>query len=381
MAARPGPDASDQRVEFDAKRDNCPVDESEPGTWALLRHADVVAAANDPVTFSSSASRYLNVPNGMDGAEHRRYRDLIDRFLDPAVVNGLEPAFRQIASSLVSTMAGPHPVDAVSGLGSRFAVRAQSAWLGWPEEIEDDLIRWMEANREASRSRDPGRTREVANRFDSIIRSLIESRWQAGAGAPDDVTSALMRERVNGRPLSEDEIVSILRNWTAGDLGSIAACVGVIVHRLAGNPDLQERWRNTRPQADDLEAEIEEILRIDDPFTFNRRVATADVEVAGRTIRAGDRVLLNWTSANRDPEVMGDPDAFRPAENARHNLVFGTGPHACPGRRLSVVELRVLVEELLTGTFQIRFAPGKPAARAFPPYGGYRSVPVILTPG
>lgn len=74
----------------------------------------------------------------------------------------------------------------------------------------------------------------------------------------------------------------------------------------------------------------EEVLRIDDPFVANRRRATRDVQIGGRTIPAGDRVLLNWTAANRDPLVFGDPDEFRPEENARQNLVFGAGPHRVP---------------------------------------------------
>lgn len=373
---------ADPRAELDAQRNRCPVTrDPETGAWILLRHADVVGAALDPATFSSRASRHLNVPNGMDGEEHTRFRALVDRYLDPEAVARLEPRFRRIAARVIrSGVRAQGPVDAVGEIGARYAVGAQSAWLGWPPELEDTLLRWMEDNREATRSRQPERTAAVAKQFDEIIRTLIEARRQAGDDAPDDPTTRLLKEQGDGRPLTDPEIVSILRNWTAGDLGSIAACVGVIVHRLAVDRDLQERWRCDWPARPQLEAEIDEILRIDDPYVSSRRVATADVEIGGETIRAGERVLLNWTAANRDPEVVGFPDSFRPLHNARRNLVYGIGPHVCPGRALATLELRVAIKELLSATNAIELTSEARPVRACPPTGGYSTVPVLLKP-
>ena len=372
--------AADQRAAYDAMRARCPVARDGTGAWTLFRHADVVGAALDPATFSSRVSRHLNVPNGMDGAEHARFRALIDPYLAAGPVARLEPRFRQLAADLVRSLPGDRAVEVVGELGARFAVRAQSAWLGWPAELEDTLLGWMDDNVEATRSRQLTRTAAVAERFDAIVRSLIEARRRAGDDAPDDVTTRLLGERIDGRPLTDEEVISILRNWTAGDLGSIAACIGVIVHRLAVDAGLQERLRGARPGGAEIEAEIDEILRIDDPFVSNRRVATADVEVGGRTIRAGERVVLNWTAANRDPQVMDDPDDYRPTDNAPDNVVYGIGAHECPGRGLATLELRVAVEALLEATSAIELAPGSDPVREAPPRGGYRTVPVLLTP-
>lgn len=344
----------------------------------LRRHADVVGAALDPVTFSSRVSRHLNVPNGFDGAEHARFRALIDRYLAAEVVTGLEPRFRTLAADLVRSLPRDRAVEAVSEIGARYAVRAQSDWLGWPAALEETLLRWMDDNREATRSRQRSRTTAVAERFDGIVGALIAARRSAGDDAPDDVTTSLLGERLDGVPLSDEEIVSILRNWTAGDLGSIAACIGVVVHRLAADADLQGRFRAAGRDAAWLEPEIDEILRSDDPFISNRRRATADVEIGGRAVRAGEQVMLDWAAANRDPRVVGDPDAHRPAENAPHNVVFGVGPHACPGRGLATVELRVAIEELLAATGAIELAPGPAPTRETKPYGGYRTVPILL---
>ena len=196
---------------------------------------------------------------------------------------------------------------------------------------------------------------------------------------PDDVTTRLLHEAVDGRPLTDDEVVSVLRNWTAGDLGSLAASLGVLVHRLATHPDRQDvtRERVARGEHEAIESAIEEVLRIDDPFVSSRRRTTRTVRVGDTEIPTDQRVVLNWTAANRDPRVFGDPDEFRPEDNAPHNLVFGVGPHVCPGRALSLMELRVAISELLTRTERILPAD-EPPVRERPPVSGWARVPVVL---
>jgi cytochrome P450 len=120
------------------------------------------------------------------------------------------------------------------------------------------------------------------------------------------------------------------------------------------------------------------MLRIDDPFPVNRRVTTAGTQVAGFLLKPGTRIYLNWTAANRDETVFGDPDAYRPEEHGRHNLVFGTGIHACPGRPLATLELVVAAQTLLDSTIRIELAPGAEPVRETYPLGGWRRVPVRL---
>ena len=120
------------------------------------------------------------------------------------------------------------------------------------------------------------------------------------------------------------------------------------------------------------------MLRIDDPFLVNRRVTTVATQVAGFVLKPGTRIYLNWTSANRDETVFGDPDAYRPEEHGRDNLVFGTGIHACPGRPLATLELVVAAQTLLDSTIRIELAPGAEPARETYPLGGWRQAPVRL---
>lgn len=366
----------DQRSTYDALRARCAVARKDR-KWVALRHAEVVAAATDAETFSSRVTTRRAIPNSLDGTDHAAYRAVVDRYLTEERVAREEPQCRAHAAAIVDALPRGVTVKTIAQIGTPFAVRSQSSWLGWPADLEDELVEWIRDDHAASRSGNRNRTREVAERFDHMIRVLLEIR----RGAPaNDVTSELLRDTVEGRPLTTEEIVSVLRNWTAGDLGSLATSVGVIVHFLASKPNIQREVR-TLVEAGDrvaLAAAAEEILRIDDPFVSNRRVATRTVSLGGEEIAEGEQVLLNWTAANRDPLVFGDPDRYDPEGNAHTNLVFGIGPHVCPGRALTLMELRVMLEELVGRTTWIDPAPDRPPVRETPPVGGWARVPIVL---
>ncbi|WP_417517246.1 cytochrome P450 [Marinobacter sp.] len=366
----------DLRAYTDELRPRHPVVRNARGEYVLLRHADVLAAALDHERFSSQVSRYLQVPNGLDGEEHTHFREVIERHLSPEALTPFVPVFKQVAAELAKELPRGVVLDAVNDIGAVFAVRAQCAWLGWPTELEPQLLAWMKQNHAATRSGDPDRTAEVAAQFDEIIRSVIQPRLAAGYKAPDDLTTRLCHETVNGRQLSEPEVVSILRNWTGGDLGSIALCVGVLLAHIAQQPGLADRIR-TAPN-DEVEAIIDEVLRLDDPFVSNRRVTTCPVHIGGQDIPSGARVKLNWTSANRDEAVFGNNE-FNPEGSAAKNLVYGAGKHVCPGRLLATWELRIALQTLLASVQSIELVPGQAPEREVAPVGGYHRVPVVLT--
>ena len=369
---------SDLKAHADRLRPGHAMVRESHGEWVLLRHALVEQAARDDARFSNAVSRHLHVPNGLDGTVHSACREVLDRFFTAEAIAPFHPVFRQVAAGLVAALPRGGSVDAVSQFGVRFAVRAQSAWLGWPSSLEDRLVDWVAENHAATRSGDRDWTRRVADSFDALVRSVLEPRRGPGRGGEDDdVTARLMRTEVDGRPLGEEEVVSVLRNWTGGDLGSIAQCVGVLVHYLATHPHLQQRLRTGMADAE-FDALIDEILRIDDPFVSNRRVTTCPVTIGGMELPQGARVKLNWTSANRDEAVFGDPDVLDPVGNAGNNLVYGIGRHACPGRRLATLEMRILLQELLAATSSITLDPRQAPQRALAPVGGWSRVPVVL---
>lgn len=201
----------------------------------------------------------------------------------------------------------------------------------------------------------------------------MQARRAAGATAPDDATTRLLREQVNGCSISDEEIISIVRNWTVGELATISACVGLIVGYLAARPNLQSRLRR---QPELLPAAIDEILRIDAPLIANRRRTTRPVEIGGRKIDAGERLTLIWASANRDEARFGDPDELRLDRNPDDNLLYGASIHACPAAPLARLELRIIMEELLARTQSFSLVKDKPPTRAAYPSGGFATLPL-----
>jgi cytochrome P450 len=338
-------------------------------------HAEVVRIACDPERFSNAVSRFVQLPNGLDGCEHARFRSLIDRYFTPGAMAEFAPSCRGVAREIVASLPRDRSFDAVTDLGVPFAVRAQSVWLGWPTELEPTLIEWLGARQRAVRSGDRELAASVAVRFDEIVRSVVAPRL--AAGVPGDVTARLVQDRSLGRALEVDEIVSILRNWTGGDLGSMALAVGVVVHDLAARPALAVRLRGeTSDERFDLA--LEECLRLEDPFVASRRVVTGEAEIAGTRVSPSQRLALDWAAANRDPVAFARHEEFDPEAHAAGNLVYGIGPHVCPGRPLARLELRELVRSLLEAAPAIAL-DGTPI-RESAPLGGFRSVPARLLP-
>jgi cytochrome P450 len=366
---------SDQLAAYDRMRRQCPVARSEYLHWSVFRHADVMRILEDHETFSSRVSGHLSVPNGMDPPEHSAFRAVIEPYFNAARMAEFAAPCRAIAVELVDRLPRGEALDLMPTLGEEFALRIQCAFMGWPEGLHEPLRTWNASNRAATLSGDRAATADVALEFDGFIRAELDRRRAAGGQVPGDVTARLLAERVGGRPLSDEQIVSIVRNWTVGELGTIASCVGILAHALAARPALQQELRG-RP--DLLDAAIDELLRSDAPLIANRRVTTRAVELGGREIGAGERLTLIWASANRDETVFGDPDALRLDREPGLNLLYGAGIHACPGAPLARLELRVLMEELLGHTRALSPVAGRPAIRARYPAGGFSSVPVRL---
>jgi cytochrome P450 len=274
---------------------------------------------------------------------------------------------------LVDSLPSAGEVEWMGRFAREPVVRMLCAFMGWPAELREPLREWARKNEAATRSGDRAATAAVAFEFDGHIRAQLAIRRASETPASNDVTSRVMRETVHGRRLTDDEIVSIVRNWTVGELATMAASIGILVQYLAAHPDLQRRLRE-RPAL--LPAAIDEILRLEAPLIANRRIVTRDVEIGGQPLAAGERVTLMWASANRDEEVFGDPDEFRLDRDPALNLLYGAGIHVCPGAPLARMELRIVMEALLKGTRRIAPVPGNAPVRAQYPASGYAVLPL-----
>lgn len=365
----------DQMATYDDMRRRCPLATSRYGYTSLFRHADVMHVLTDHETYSNAVSRFPSVPNGMDPPEHTAYRRLIEPYFEPLQMEAFAPVCREVAVRLVQALPEQARVELMADFAQIFALQIQCAWLGWPVELHEPLRLWTLKNQAATLARDEAAMSAVALEFDGYIKDLLTARRNAGSAAPDDVTTRLLRDQALGRPLTDDEIVRILRNWTVGELGTIAASIGIVVHYLAGHAALQQQLREQPPL---LPAAIDEILRIHAPLVMNRRVTTRQVSLGGRTLAAGTRLALIWASANRDEAVFGDPDAFRLDRDPQLNLLYGAGIHVCPGAPLARLELRIVMEELLERTSRIALLADQQPLKAFFPASGFSSLPLHI---
>ena len=372
---RSGDVLRDQRAAYDGMRERCPVAWSEFMQWSLFRHEDVARVLEDHETFSNAVSQHLSVPNGMDPPEQTAYRRVIEPYFAPERMAAFEPACRDIAAVLVREALARGTVELMAQVALPFAVRVQCAFLGWPPTLHEPLVQWARKNHEATLVQDRHAMSEIAREFEGFIDDMLEARLDAGAGPEVDVTAALMHDKVWGRTLSNEEIASILRNWTVGEIGTISAAVGILAHHLAHHVELQNRLR-AEPSL--LLAAIDEILRIHGPLVANRRVATRPAEIGGRRIAAGERITLMWIAANRDGRVFENPATVQLDRDPTHNLLYGAGVHVCPGAPLARMELRIVMEELLARTTGIEPKPGEVPVNAAYPASGFVNLPIVM---
>ncbi len=364
----------DQSAAYDELRSKCPVAHSDFLQWSLFRHQDVVRVIEDHETFSNVTSTHLSVPNGMDPPEHTEYRRAIEPCFDGELVRAFKPVCRHIAVELLEVALTHQSFDYIEAFALPFSLRAQCAFLGWPDDCTDLIRAWTKKNQDSTLAGDRAVMADIAREFTSHIHKLLNTRGSESNNQVNDVTARLMNAQVNGRLLNDEEIVSVLRNWTVGEVASLSSAIGTVAHHLAVDPGLQRRLRSD-PSL--IPVAIDEILRICSPLVANKRVAIRDVEIGNRKIVAGERISVIWVSANRDEQVFEAAEEVRFDRDPSLNLVFGAGIHACPGAQLARLEIRVALEELLRRTSRIELDSEILPQRAVFPANGFASLPLL----
>ena len=401
-------------------RDTSPVvwvDEPDgPGFWLVLRHADVQRVLKDPATFSSwlGATQVRDAADlpfarrmmlNTDPPDHARLRRLLTRSFTPRAVAALTAAIEASAAGLVDrVLAGPDVVDVARDvaadlplltLAEVLGVPAQDRWLMY--DWSNRVIGWQDPDYAVSARFDgsggtdlarqavalrphPGpdgampdpRTAEGMPDLYGYARLLAEHK-RAHPG--DDVMSVLLAQVDEGGAISDAEFESMfwlfavagnetLRNGLPGGL------IALLEHPTA--------MAELRADPSLLPGAVEEMLRWWTPVMVFRRTATTDVEVAGVPVRAGDKVVVSFTSANRDPAVFADPDVFDVRRSPNPHLTFGHGPHFCLGAQLARVQMRALFGQLLSRTTSLEPA-GEPALLRSSFQRGVKRLPVRWT--
>lgn len=335
--------------------------------WVLTRHADILAAAADPV-FSAQGGGgrtgggthlddmavgvHAGVLMGMmDDPRHQQLKDL----LAPAVTGaatGRLASFRASAAELVDAAVSRGGGNFAVDVAGRYSARTIGAVLGVPAHDWRRLGDWAEAVVGLTNRR-TGVVDAASTATAQAIIQYCQGLLAAKAADPDDdlgsVTAA--GDIVGAAPLTPLERMSnlVLLVLTGNEQPRNTGAAGVLA--LAQHP---EQWRALRADRSLLPGAIEEMLRWAPPNPYNRRTATRDVDFRGQHIRAGDKVTFWWAAANRDEAVFPEPDTFDIRRDPNPHLSFGAGRHSCVAGELGRVELTVLVETLLDRVAEIR---------------------------
>jgi cytochrome P450 len=363
----------DQLLAHDQMRERCPVAYSDKMGWSVFRHDDVLQVLQDPSTFSSVVSDHPSVPNGFDPPRHTEYRRIIEPLFTAQKVHEFEPTCRRIAESVLKDIAGRQEIEFVCEFAERFAVRAQCAFLGWPEGLEAPLLQWLSRSQRATLSGDRAVLSDVADEFSKLVAERI-----VASQSPDnqgDGLTVLKLQTVTGSPLSQEEIVSLVRNLTVGEVATLSASLAIVVYELATSPEVQKRVRS---QMDDLPYAIEETLRKHGPLLTNRRRTTCPVKLGDRHIDAGERITVMWPAANRDARIFDNPNDFQWDRPQDDNLLYGKGLHICPGAGLARLELLVALKALLNGTQWLKLNRDKAPRLASYPASGFATMPIVM---
>jgi len=352
-----------QRTAYDEMRERCPVAHSKFMGWSLFRHEDIASVVADPQTYSNK-SRFLAIPNGMDPPIHARYYEALAANFAPPQMAKLEPRSREIASKLLAPMLSGGEADFVADFAMPFALKTLCALLGWPEQQWECLAGWTHDSQQAAFSRDQATSEALAHLFSKHVKANLDLH-RAAPNHVADATDVLLRMEVDGKRFDDEQIVAVLRNWTAGH-GTAADALGIVVLHLAQEAGLQDRLRRD-PSL--IPAAVEEILRVDGPLVANRRTTTREVEIRGRTIPKGESVTLMWIAADRDPRAFADPDAVDIERETDAGMVWGQGIHLCMGAPLARLEMRVALEEFLARTKRFEIAGDAPHRAVYPSNG------------
>ncbi len=372
------------------------------GFWAFVRHADITEASRNPEVFSSEPraaalqdypgymARYFDSLVDMDDPRHAKVRRIVSRAFTPRRLAKTEDDIRRRAARIVDELIESGPGDFVAKAALRLPTEVICDMLGIPEREYARVIARTNVILGGSDAEYTGLRPGRLSRL-NLGRALFTIIWAArdlhrlaaGLGRArmknptDDLTSVLVNGNVDGERLTPGELGSFfLLLVVAGNETTRTA----ISHALKLFTDFPEQRELL---LEDFEGRIggavEEIVRYATPVIFMRRNLTRDHEMNGHTYKAGDKVLLFYNAANRDPEVFTDPDVFDIMREHNPHIGFGgPGAHFCLGANLARREITVMLRELFTRLPDIR-ADGEPDRLMSNFINGYKRLPCTFT--
>ena len=374
---------------FHSLREKDPVSWQEEsggsGFWAVTRHADVVHVSKNPRIFSSAlAATNITEPAAdeleilrsllinMDPPRHVKFRRLVRSGFTPSRVQLLRRRVQEQARELVEALIQKGECDFVTEVAAELPMRVISELLGVPEQDRPkifDLSNRLIGFDDPEFQNSPEDGKQAAAEMWLYAHQLASER-RGGDG--DDLLSVLLRAEVDGERLTEPEVDNFFLLLAVAGNETTRNLISGAMQALIEHPDQWERLRRDRSL---LASGVEEFLRWVTPVMHFRRTAAEDTVLSGRRISEGDKVVMFYSSANRDAAVFENPDCFDVSRSPNPHLALGIGEHYCLGASLARLEIAAVFDELLRNVH--RLESGGPARRLRSSFiAGIKSMPV-----
>jgi cytochrome P450 len=373
-----------------------PLTEATEEFFAVTRHADVMEISRNAADFCSGqgaisivdmppeAAEFFGSFINMDDPRHARQRGIVARSFTPRQLQGVLDSVEAICTEVIDDMCEKGEVDLVEAISQPFPLLVICDMMGIPRSEYSTVL---DATNVILGGGDP----EFLDGKDLIpalfeagitLKTLMnELAAERRANPTDDLTSKLVNAEHGEDMLTPDELGSffILLAVAGNDTTRTATSLGM--HLLGQNPDERRAWQD---DIDGLTATaVDEIVRMASPVTYMRRTVTRPLTLSGQDFEAGDRLIMFYGAANRDPRVFDDPERFDVRRDPNPHVGFGgPGPHFCLGAHLARRELAVVFRQILTRLpdIEVTGSPDFLDSLGPPLVGGVKRLPVRFTP-
>jgi cytochrome P450 len=360
---------------------------NEPGFWAVLTHADVVHVSRNPAVFSASEGGVVlenlepaslemmrDMLLAMDPPRHMAYRRPLAASFLAKVMAGLEPRIREICRTIMAAAREQGDVEFVHDVTSGLPTQVIGELMGLPPADWDHIHHLAEQNTSGQDAEYAGADRGNASMQMAMYAMQFAASRRDLDDPPADLTSLVLGSEFDGKLMTDIDFARFfVQLVTAGnDTTKTMLSSGLLA--LLQHPD---QLAELRADPSLVPGAVEEVLRWANPLHYFRRTAVADTELHGTKIANGDKVVMMYTSANRDEAVFADPQQFAIHRSPNPHLAFGIGEHHCLGVHLARLEGRVFFEELLA-TFSRIELTGDPRRIRSNLNNGLKSLPVHL---
>jgi cytochrome P450 family 142 subfamily A polypeptide 1 len=365
-------------------RANDPVHwDDSAGVWGVARYDDLKAVEGQPQIYSNTGGiRPDTGPTGMmidlDDPEHLRRRRLVYKGFTPGRVRAQEPRVRDVVDTLIDGICERGEMDFVSDFAAWLPLIMIGDALGVEPEDHPTLLKWSDDLMRGQGTTDEHLMSEMFAAFagySEFAAGAIEDR----RGCPrDDLMSILVNSEIDGEGLADDEILAeSLLILIGGDETTRHVITGGLYQLLAN----RSQWEMLVNDHSLVQGAIEESLRWVSPIKNMARTATRDVELVGKQIKAGHKLLMLYPSANRDESHFENAATFDITRSPNDHVAFGFGPHFCLGAPLARLEIKIAFERLLARLPDLHLVDdAEPDFRPASFVSGYESMLVAFSP-